>query len=161
LNTLIVKQRLSNGTTKTWKLRSSQPVFTFGTSRLADMISISPSSKGVQGTFEYRNDKWWYIDMSIDTVAVNQSCEVCIDKEKTMDVSGSTLEMTPLQRAGDLYQRLEKSAHERDGVKKPYQLFMVKHGEKVVETRVLKMGQDFIPANSTTKKLIPSKDTES
>lgn len=160
MNTLIVKQRLSNGTTKTWKLRSSQPVFTFGASRLADVISISPSSKGMQGTFEYRGGHWWYIDMNMDAVANQQTCEVCIDKEKTLEIAGSTVELQPLQREADLYQRLEKNAHGRDGVKKPYQLFLVKHGDKVVETRILKMGESFIPANSTTKKLIPAKDSE-
>lgn len=160
MNTLIVKQRLSNGTTKTWKLRSSQPVSTFGSSRVANLISISPSSKGIQGTFEFRDGKWWYIDMNVDMVAVNDSCETCIDKEKSMEVSGSTLELVPLQRESDLYQRLEKNPHNRDGVKKPYQLFLVKHGEKVVETRVLRMGENFVPTNSTTKKVIPAKDTE-
>jgi outer membrane biosynthesis protein TonB len=161
MNTLIVKQFLSNGTTKTWKLRSSQPVFTFGGSRLADLISISPASKGMQGTFEYRDGKWWYIDMNLDTVLSGQPCEICIDSERTLQIAHSTLQMTPLQRESDLYQRLERNAHDNDGTKKPYQLFLVKLHDKVIETRVLPMGKSFIPEMAITKKVIPAKDSSS
>jgi outer membrane biosynthesis protein TonB len=159
MNTLIVKQSLQNGTTKTWKLRSSQQVFTFGASRLADVISISPSSKGMQGTFEYRDGKWWYIDMNMDTVMSGQSPEICLDSEKTLEIAHSTLHITPVQKEADLYQRLERNAHENDGTKKPYQLFLVKLHDKVIETRVLPMGQSFIPEMAITKKVIPAKDS--
>lgn len=160
-NTLIVKQRLKNGTTKTWKLRSTQSVYTFGGSRLADVISISPTSQGMQGTFEFRDDKWWYIDMNMDTVVSNSDCQVVIDTDKTLEVADSTLHLTPVVRETDLYQRLEKAAHENDGTKKPYQLFLVKLQDKVIETRVLPMGQSFIPEMAVTKKVIPAKDTSS
>lgn len=160
-NTLIVKQRLKNGTTKTWKLRSTQPIYTFGGSRLADVISISPTSQGMQGTFECREGKWWYIDMNIDAITNSNGCEVAIDGEKTIEVADSTLHLTPVLREADLYQRLEKVSHENDGTKKPYQLFLVKLQDKVIETRVVPMGQSFIPEMAITKKVIPSKDSSS
>lgn len=161
MNTLIVKQSLSNGVTKTWKLRSSQPVFTFGASRLADVISISPTSKGMQGTFEHRDGTWWYIDMNLDTVLSGQHCEICLDSEKTLEIAQSTLQITPMQRESDLYQRLERNDHVSDGQKRPYQLFLVKLHDKVIETRVLPMGQSFIPEMAVTKKVIPAKDSSS
>lgn len=160
MNTLIVKQRLKNGTTKTWKLRSSQEVYTFGASRLADVISIAPASKGIQGTFEYRDSQWWYIDMNMDTILSNQG-QICLDSEKNLEIADSSLQITPVQREADLYQRLEKNNHENDGQKKPYQLFLVKLHDKVIETRVLPMGQSFIPEMAITKKVIPAKDTSS
>jgi len=160
-NTLIVKQRLKNGTTKTWKLRSTQPVYTFGGSRLADVISISPTSQGVQGTFECRDGKWWYIDMNIDAITNSNVCEIAIEGEKTIEIADSSLHLTPVLREADLYQRLEKASHENDGTKKPYQLFLVKLNDKVLETRVVPMGQSFIPEMAVTKKVIPSKDTSS
>ncbi len=46
--TLIVRQSLKNGTAKTWKLRSNNTTHTFGSSRLADVISISPQTKGIR-----------------------------------------------------------------------------------------------------------------
>jgi len=159
-NTLIVKQRLKNGTTKTWKLRSSQSVYTFGASRQADVISISPTSQGMQGTFECRDGKWWYIDMNLHNIMAD-SCEVAIDGEKTLEIADSTLQLTPVQREADLYQRLERASHENDGTKKPYQLFLVKLHDKVIETRVLPMGQSFIPEMAITKKVIPAKDSSS
>lgn len=160
-NTLIVKQRLKNGTTKTWKLRSSQSVYTFGGSRLADVISISPTSQGMQGTFECRDGKWWYIDMNMDAVESTNSCQIAIDGEKTLEVADSTLHLTPVLREADLYQRLERASHENDGTKKPYQLFLVKLHDKVIETRVVPMGQSFIPEMAVTKKVIPAKDSSS
>ena len=158
-NTLIVKQRLKNGTTKTWKLRSTQKVYTFGASRVADVISISPTSRGMLGTFEFRDDKWWYIDMNMDSVETNEDCQVCIDSEKTLEIANSTVQFTPVIREADLYNRLEKNAHANDGHKKPYQLFLVKLHDKVIETRVLPMGKSFIPEMAITKKVIPAKDS--
>jgi len=158
-NTLVIKQRLMNGTTKMWKLRSTQQVYTFGASRQADVISISPTSKGMLGTFEFRDDKWWYIDMNADTVASLESCQLCIDSEKTLEIANSTLQLTPVIRDADLYRRLENNSHEGDGVKKPYQLFLVKINDKVIETRVVPMGQSFIPEMAVTKKVIPAKDS--
>jgi hypothetical protein len=158
-NTLVIKQRLKNGTTKMWKLRSTQQVYTFGASRQADVISISPTSKGMLGTFEFRDDKWWYIDMNADTVESLEACQLCIDSEKTLEVANSTLQLTPVIREADLYRRLENNNHESDGVKKPYQLFLVKINDKVIETRVIPMGQSFIPEMAVTKKVIPAKDS--
>ncbi|MBC7370065.1 MAG: AgmX/PglI C-terminal domain-containing protein [Bdellovibrionaceae bacterium] len=159
MNTLIIKQSLSNGTTKTWKLRSSQPVYTFGGSRMADVISISPSSRGMQGTFEFRDGSWFYIDMSMDGVMNGVAPEVRIDGEKTFQIANSTLHMTSLIRESQLYPRLEGSEHPSDGVKKPYQLFLVKLHDKVIETRIVPMGKSFIPEMAITKKVIPAKDS--
>lgn len=160
-NTLIVKQRLKNGTTKTWKLHSTQPVYTFGGSRHADVISISPTSQGMQGTFECRDGKWWYIDMSLNTVLSDSECQVCLETEKTLEIADSTLHITPVLRESDLYLKLQSNSHENDGSKKPYQLFLVKLNDKVLETRVVPMGQSFIPEMAVTKKVIPAKDTAS
>ncbi|RYZ88379.1 MAG: hypothetical protein EOP04_09530, partial [Proteobacteria bacterium] len=150
MNTLIIKQSLSNGTTKTWKLRSSQPVYTFGGSRMADVISISPSSRGMQGTFEFREGAWYYIDMSMDSVMNGAAPETRIDAEKTFQISNSTLHLTPIVREADLYPRLERNDHPNDGTKKPYQLFLVKLQDQVIETRIVPMGKNFIPEMAVT-----------
>jgi hypothetical protein len=160
MNILIIKQRLKNGNTKTWKLRSDEQVFTFGSSRLADLISISPTSNGIQGTFEFRDSKWWYIDMNIDDIMTDKDNQVCFDGEKTIDFNDSTLLVTPLHREADLFLRLEQAAHDNDGTKKPYQLFLVKLHNTVIETRVLPMGQNFIPEMAITKKVIMAKDSK-
>jgi hypothetical protein len=158
-NTLIVKQRLKNGNTKTWKLRSTQSVYTFGGSRLSDVISISPTSQGIQGTFEFREGKWWYIDMNMNNVMSEQDCQVSLESEKTLEIADSVLHVVPVVRETDLYQRLENNPHGNDSEKKPYQLFLVKLHEKVIETRVVPMGQSFIPEMAITKKIIPAKDS--
>lgn len=159
MNTLIIKQSLKNGNTKTWKLRSHQQVYTFGASRMADLISISPTSQGIQGTFEYRDSKWWYIDMSSQNIMSDKDCQVCFDNEVNLDLDDSTLLVTPLTREVNLFKNLEKNSHENDGTKKPYQLFLVKLHDAVIETRVLPMGQNFIPEMAITKKVIVAKDS--
>ncbi len=160
-NALIVKQRLKNGTTKTWKLRSTQSIYTFGGSRLADVISISPTSQGMHGTFECHDGKWCYIDMNMNNIMFGQDCRIPLETEKTLEIDDSTLYITPVHKEADLYQRLEKNSHENNGHKKPYQLFLVKLHDKVIETRVLPMGQSFIPEMAITKKVIPAKDSSS
>jgi hypothetical protein len=115
----------------------------------------------MQGTFECRDGKWWYIDMSLNNVMSSSDCQICLEAEKTLEIADSTLNITPLLRESDLYQKLERNPLSFEKDKKPYQLFLVKLHEKVIETRVLPMGQNFIPEMAITKKVIPAKDTDS
>ena len=91
--TLMVRQSLKNGSVKTWKLKSTQSKYTFGSSRLADMISISADSKGIQGMFEFRNNKWYYEAMQGAINSYNYTREKDDDYEIWTEIIYPKLEM--------------------------------------------------------------------
>lgn len=154
--TLIVRQSLKNGSVKTWKLRSQQATQTFGSSRLADVISISPETKGIQGLFEYRNDAWWYINMNLEQAAKgNLSPALRLDKEQSIELDDCTLHFTPVKKETDLYLRLEKAGQEQRQNDKSFQLYIVKQAGKVVETKVLPMNKKFKPVGAFGVKAVP------
>ncbi|MNK98708.1 hypothetical protein D3C87_1190800 [compost metagenome] len=160
--TLMVRQSLKNGSVKTWKLKSTQTKYTFGSSRLADMISISADSKGIQGMFEYRNKKWYYVSLELpDSAMAKGSPTICVDKDQTVDLGHCTLALTPVKREADLFLRLEKAGQEARSSDKKFQLFLVRQGGKVVETKLLKMNEKFRPIMALTPiaiKPIPSQE---
>lgn len=146
---LIVRQSLKNGSVKTWKLRSQKTTQTFGSSRLADVISISPETKGIQGLFEYRNGAWWYVSMDISQAEKGKiSPALRIDEAQTLELEECTLQLTPVLKETDLYLRLEKASREQRPSDKSFQLYIVRHQDTVLETKVLPMDKKFRPANA-------------
>ncbi len=160
--TLMVRQSLKNGTVKTWKLKSTNSTYTFGSSRLADVISISPDSPGFQGLFEYRDNKWWYINLELTSGAsLNGSPALCLDREQNIDMGHCKLSMNAVRREADLFHRLEKSGQEARTNDKKQQLFIVRQNGKVVETKLLPMNSKFKPVMALTPtwiKCVPSQD---
>jgi hypothetical protein len=148
--TLIVRQSLKNGTAKTWKLRSNNATHTFGSSRLADVISISPTTRGIQGLFEFRDGHWWYVNMEMTEGALSQSvAAIAIKEECTLNFDDCTIKLTPVKKEADLYARLDKVGTDaREASGKKFQLYIVKQGNKVVETRVLDVKKKFKPSSS-------------
>lgn len=160
--TLMVRQSLKNGSVKTWKLRSTQTKYTFGSSRLADMISISAETNGLQGMFEYRDNKWYYISLELpDSATAKGSPSLCIDKDQTVDLGHCTLAFQPVKKDADLFLRLEKAGQEARASDKKFQLFLVRQGGKVVETKLIKMNEKFRPVMALTPiaiKPVPSQE---
>ncbi|WP_373999359.1 AgmX/PglI C-terminal domain-containing protein [Bdellovibrio bacteriovorus] len=160
--TLIVRQSLKNGTAKTWKLRSNNTTHTFGSSRLADVISIAPGTKGIQGVFEYRDNQWWYVNMDLMTSAAGaNSPALSLDKEQSLQLEDCELKFTPVRKETDLYLRLEKAGQEQREASKQFQLYIVRQAGKVVETKVLPMKKKFKPAvaiHATAIACVPSQE---
>ena len=149
--TLIVRQSLKNGAAKTWKLRSNNSTQTFGASRLADVISISPQSKGIQGLFEFREGHWWYIDLDMNQSPMSrQAPALRLDKESSLELADCTLNFTPIQKEADLFLRLEGAREESLAAAKKLQLFIVKQNGRVVETKLLPLTQKFKPLMALT-----------
>ncbi|HWU42077.1 MAG TPA: hypothetical protein VN132_01525, partial [Bdellovibrio sp.] len=145
--TLIVRQSLKNGTAKTWKLRSTNATQTFGSSRLADVISISPETKGIQGVFEFRDQQWWFLNMDMAVGAEAQgSPTLCLNKEQSLELSDCTLHFTPVKKEADLYLRLEKTNFDNAELGKQFQLYVVKQGPVVLQTKILPINKKFKPA---------------
>ncbi|WP_374032565.1 hypothetical protein [Bdellovibrio bacteriovorus] len=153
--TLIVRQSLKNGTAKTWKLRSNNATHTFGSSRLADVISIAPDSKGIQGLFEFRDGAWWYVDLDMNTSAsAKGSPALRLDEEKTLTLGDCTLSFTPVLKEADLYLRLEKAGKEQREAGKQFQLYIVKQNDQVLETKILPMNKKFKPSMAMTPTVV-------
>ena len=101
--TLIVRQSLKNGTAKTWKLRSTETTHTFGSSRLADVISIAPGTKGIQGLFEFHDNQWWYVNMDMaSSASVKGSTAMALNQEISVELEDCTLHFTPVKKDADL-----------------------------------------------------------
>jgi hypothetical protein len=159
--TLIVRQSLKNGTAKTWKLRPTEKNHTFGSSRLANVISISDKTRGIQGVFEFKDGKWWYVDLDQShSLATKGSPAVCLDTDKSLVVADSTLEIKPIKKDSNVFETLEKASYANNAKGKTVQLFIVKQAGKVLETKVLPLGQKFEP-NSVFTKPITSVTSES
>ncbi|MGZ3772620.1 MAG: AgmX/PglI C-terminal domain-containing protein [Pseudobdellovibrionaceae bacterium] len=142
--TLIVRQSLKNGTAKTWKLRPINNTYTFGSSRLSDVISIVPSTKGIQGLFEFRDGCWWYVNMDISTSAEGTLAPaLCLESRKTIELENCILELTPISKEENLYALLDKSGKNKNINGKKFQLFIVKQNEKVLETKILPLNKKF------------------
>ncbi|AHI05510.1 hypothetical protein BDW_05010 [Bdellovibrio bacteriovorus W] len=145
--TLIVRQSLKNGAVKTWKLHSANTTHTFGSSRLADVISISPDTHGIQGLFEFRNGNWWYIDMDPKKSATGaQSPALCLDSQKSVDLDDCSLEFTPVRKEQDLYLKLEQIGNAQRDLKggKSFQLYIVEQAGKVLTTKVLPINKKLV-----------------
>ncbi|WP_413578247.1 AgmX/PglI C-terminal domain-containing protein [Bdellovibrio sp. HCB290] len=157
--TLIVRQSLKNGTAKTWKLRPTSATQTFGSSRLADVISISPTTKGIQGVFEYRDGQWFYVDMDMATSSgLTQSPAMALSKDSKVTLADCTLTFEPQSRETNLYARLEKTGSD-ESVGKKFQLFLVKQNGRVLQTKIQPVNKAFKPDFASTKvACVPTKE---
>lgn len=154
--TLIVKQSLNNGTAKTWKLRPDNSVQTFGSSRMADVISISSSTNGIQGLFEYRNGHWWYIDMDMTKSLSNtESPAIQLNHYTQVQLDDCTLQFTPVKKEEDLFHRLEKNDFRSLEKNKKFQLYLVRQNGKVLETKVLPLTRKFKPSLLGQNEQVP------
>ncbi|WP_413587199.1 AgmX/PglI C-terminal domain-containing protein [Bdellovibrio sp. HCB274] len=157
--TLIVRQSLKNGTAKTWKLRPTSAAQTFGSSRLADVISISPETKGIQGLFEYRDGQWFYVDMDMATSSgLSQSPAMALNKDSKVTLSDCTITFEPIKKETNLYAQLEKTGSDESTGKK-FQLFLVKQNGRVLQTKIQPLNKVFKPHFTNTKvACVPSQE---
>lgn len=152
--TLMIKQTLPNGVKKNWKLRSGQKVQTFGASRLADLISIDPLSKGMQGAFEYRSPHWYYINLDRALTLKDPHPEIKITKDTQIALGGSILSFELAEKNADLFEKLSEFSPSADNQqKKSYSLYIVRYRGTVVETKVLPRDQKFVPQMTENKDL--------
>lgn len=148
MQALIVRQSHRNGTIKTSKLRPEQRTHTFGSSRLADIISVSTETSGIQGIIEYKNGNWWYVDLDMrESCQKSTSPTFRIFQESTLTVGDCTLDFIPMHKEENLFRRLENTTFVATSGKQ-FQLYIVRQNDKVVETRVLALNKKFKPQGS-------------
>lgn len=142
--TLFVRQSLSNGNVKTWKLRSTTKACTFGSSRIADIISISPHTPGIQGVFEFQDGQWVFIKMDSSAVAKDTQSIWPITSGSEIKLDDCTLSFTLDKRTESLLDKFDKlSSVKEQGRTKQVQLFVLQHNQKVLETHVVPLNKKF------------------
>ncbi len=156
MESLLIKQTLPNGSTRTWKMRSSETQKTFGSSRLADLSSVSPSLKGIQGVFEYKADKWLFINMDSQLAATDKSPEVLIEADTRIVFGDSTISFEINKKDYSLLALLDKLDEQPlQGDEKPFQLWLVKKNGSIIETKITSVKEKFIPS-TTPKRVVVS-----
>ncbi len=141
--TLLIKQSLKNGSSKSWRLRSAQDPQTFGSSRLAKLISINPTSEGIEGVFEFKNGTWFFHHLNFKNLQTDQSPTVEIKSEIKLIFGESEIVLSPIHREENLMQKLEQIRTTGLVSKNSKQLFIAKQNDRVIEVKVLDFGQKY------------------
>lgn len=142
---LMIKQKLANGNQRIWKLKSTQDVHTFGTSRLADVISISSVDSGIQAIFEHKDGQWCYIPLSQESLQ-QKSKPIHLNKSTEIKLNGSTLFIEPIIKNTDITKDILNHQSQNEKDKKAFQLFVVRLGNKIIETKVLDLNISYFPS---------------
>lgn len=142
--TLLVRQSLTDGRVKTWKLRSNNKPQTFGSSRLADIISISAETSGVQGIFECVNGQWVFINMDPTRVGKEQSSVTPILNDSEIKIKDFTLSFNVNKKEGSLLEKFDKlNSATGNGKGKQVQLFVIQCNQQILETHVVPLNKKF------------------
>lgn len=159
--TLLVKQIANNGNKKSWRLNPGKALYTFGSSRLADLISVDTDLQNYEAVFEFKDSKWHYINFNKETVNSKDSPSITVENEIKIKYKGSQLTITPILKTVSLYDGIIKSSAKLANNVKQHQIFMVSYKGKIVETKTLKPKMKFRPQSTIEKIVIepvPSKD---
>jgi TonB family protein len=148
MQNLLIEQKGPTGLLKTWKLRSEQKLLTFGHSKHADLRTTVDSVKGIQGVFEYKNDKWYYINLDLHTKHPemnDQSIELCVDKDMELRMGTTSLSIKLLEGRSPLFSQLEDGDTSHSSADRhPFQLFTVYSGTTLLETKLIPVHKTFV-----------------
>jgi TonB family protein len=154
MQNLLIEQKGPNGLMKTWKLRSEQKLLTFGHSKHADLRTSIESVKGIQGVFEFKNDKWYYINLDLHTKhseIPEGKVEFCIDKDCELRMGTNILSIRVLEGKSPLFSRLEGEVAEAGQGTHPFQLFTVYSGSTLLETTLIPFEKKFSSKHDLSK----------
>ena len=144
MQNLLVEQRGPSGPLKTWRLRPAQGNVSFGQSKHADLRTSQPDVKGLQGVFECRQGRWYYVNLDVQTQESSGLIEIPLDQMTEICIGTTNLKVTPLDQRAPLFENFEQSEiSQSSGDKKAYQLMTVTHGTQLLETKLVPVGRDF------------------
>lgn len=165
MQNLLIEQKGPTGLIKTWRIQSGQGTVTFGNSKHADLRSPLDSMKGIQGMFEYRDGKWYFVnlDFHTDLTEFKQGhTDLCLDKPLELRMGVSQLSVTPFETRSQLFSKFDGNADVStpQAGKTGYQLFVVYQGDKLLQTAVIEPHQTFLAECDTTKTKFSPMKTE-
>lgn len=143
---LIIEQTNSSGHKKSWRITPQESPAVFGSSRLAQIISQDATSTPFEGVFEFKDNHWIFHDLHRDRLENSLTCE--LRDETSLSFDNSVLKITCFEKKESLSEILDRSSLPTEALgshseKKPFQLFIVRHGAKILETRIIGMKDTF------------------
>lgn len=139
MRTLVVRQSLGNGANRTWRLRPTGEPVTLGSSRLAGLTSIDPQSAGIEGAFECADGQWRWISMH--PTRLSETPVTILTAETVLRLAQSEVRVGFHEKDDSVFRKLESATRAEAGTgTTPYELEIVKFGDRVLSTRVLKAG---------------------
>lgn len=163
MQNLLVEQRGPAGLIKTWKLRSEQGVLIFGNSKHADLRTPVASINGIQGAFEFRDGKWFYLNLDLKTQHPEMGegrNELGIEKTSELRIGTTTLNIRPLEARSPLFAALEGEVIHSGSGRHPFQLFTVYSNDILLETTLIPVHQKFKSKHDPTKTVFVPEKTE-
>lgn len=158
MRTLLVRQTLQNGAARTWKLRPGEKAHTFGASRMAQLTSLDPASRGIQGVFEHRDGQWFWLSM--DSSKMETPAETKLQSSTKIRLASSELSFQVAEKDSSILNRLEKETGKEVGNgTTPFELEIVRFGDRVLSTHVLKAGAKPSDKATAAKQLSGDKVT--
>ena len=145
MQNLLIEQKGPAGLLKTWRVRPDQGSVSFGHSKHAELRSPIESVKGIQGVFEFREGRWYFLNLDVRTQETEGLVELCLENPTDIRLGTITLSVSPMQVRKSLFSDLENSEYTQPGVgKKPFQLMTVHHGQQMMELKVVELGKTFV-----------------
>lgn len=135
MSTLFIKQTHSNGFTRTWRINPGQGPQTLGSSRLADMTSLSPKAPGIEGVFEFGNQAWHWVNLATD-LTDPKKIKQPIDAKTKIQLHDSHVEFYFAEKPNDVFTKLEASTAAANGGKQ-LKLEIVKFGDQVLSVKTV------------------------
>ena len=147
MQNLLIEQKGPSGLLKTWRLRAEQGSLTFGQSKHADLRTPIENIKGIQGLFEFREGKWYYINLDLHSQhqqMQNGISEICLAEPTEVSLGVSQLVITPFDSRSQIFSSLEGGDYSvaKTGTF-PHQLYAVYQDGVLLETKVLKLNKTF------------------
>lgn len=154
MSDLMLKQELKSGASRTWKLKSSQKSYSFGSSRHADLVSLSTSSEGIEAVFEYKNNGWHLINLSENLAQDAHVNDLPLLEDGQVQLKDFRFYFTPSKKEKDLVEKiLSHSLPPGERAQcQVYQLFLVRHGEKILEVKIQPPSKKFRNIRPTTSE---------
>lgn len=147
---LLIELKQSQRQLKAWKLQPHQITATFGSSRKAELIGPSNYLSGIEGVFEYRDGKWFYVNLNLK----REDGEQELKSQDQISFGQGELHFQIYGDRAPLLPALEKTGESQSSDRKPYQLVTVSYGDQLLRSKILNATQSFsIRSTGTTTQL--------
>lgn len=161
---LIIEQLTKLGHKKSWRVTPQESPSVFGSSRVAQIISQDPTSTPFEGVFEFNDDQWLFFDLHKERMEDSLTCS--LQGEKILKFKDSELKVICIEKKISLSEIMDKSVESDENSrpaqgKKPYQLFIVRHNAKVIDTKVISLKAKFqSECIENCPKMLPIQSTQ-
>lgn len=137
MRVLKLKQTTQDGHTKHWKIDAKDHLYTFGTSRKAQIVSIDKATQKFHSAIEHRVDGWHYISFDLK----DPNPDLLITKETLVHLNQSTLQFELIDKEETLVANLDKLTTTGSEQK---QIYLVLTNNRVLESFVCDPGLPYI-----------------